>query len=181
MHEKTRRLAALGLDYLVILAWMIVLGLATAIVFLTRGELPDTLGVLGPIGSELLYFLLLTFVVGIYLYKTESGPHRATWGKRRMGLEVTGRDGAASDRTQILLRTIVKLLPWETAHFFIWQLMGVVYRDGTEATVPAWIYVGMNAATAAAIFYIVMVLVSGRGPHDRAAGTTVRMRQAASA
>jgi uncharacterized RDD family membrane protein YckC len=176
MSERTRRLAALGLDYLVILAWMIVLGLVTAIIFLTRGELPDTLGKFGPIGSEILYFLLLTFVVGVYLYKTESGPRRSTWGKRRMGLEVTGLDGSVPKPTKILLRTIVKLLPWETAHFFIWQLMGVVYRDGNEATPRAWIFVGMHTATAAAIVYIVMVLATGRGPHDLAAGTRVRLR-----
>ena len=174
-----RRLAALGLDYLVILAWMIVLGLVTAIIFLTRGELPDTLGMFGPLGSELLYFLLLTFVVGIYLYRTESGPHRSTWGKRRMGLEVLAIGSSVPKRTKILLRTIVKLLPWETAHFFIWQLMGVIYREGNDATPPAWVFVGMNAATAAAIAYIVMVLVTGRGPHDRAAGTIVRARQVA--
>lgn len=176
MSERTRRLAALGLDYLVILAWMIVLGLVAAIIFLTRGELPDTLGRFGPIGSELLYFLLLTFVVGIYLYRTESGPHRSTWGKRRMGLEVIGIDGTVPKRTKILLRTVVKLLPWETAHFFIWQLMGVVYRDGAEADPRAWIYLGMNAATAAAIAYIAMVMATGRGPHDLAAGTRVRVR-----
>jgi uncharacterized RDD family membrane protein YckC len=176
MSERTRRLAALGLDYLVILAWMIVLGLVTAIIFLTRGELPDTLGMFGPIGSELLYFLLLTFVVGIYLYRTESGPRRNTWGKRRMGLEVIGMDGSVPRRMKILLRTIVKLLPWETAHFFIRQLMGVIHREGKEANPPAWIYVGINAATAAAIAYIVMVLATGRGPHDLAAGTRVRLR-----
>ena len=176
MSERTRRLAALGLDYLVILAWMIILGLVSAIIFLTRGELPDTLGMFGPIGSELLYFLLLTFVVGIYLYRTESGPHRSTWGKRRMGLEVIGIDGSVPKRTKILLRTVVKLLPWETAHFFIWQLMGVIYREGKDATPGAWIFVGMHAATAAAIVYVAMVMASGRGPHDLAAGTRVRLR-----
>jgi uncharacterized RDD family membrane protein YckC len=134
------------------------------------------LGALGPIGSELLYFLLLTFVVGIYLYKTESGPHRSTWGKRRMGIEVIATDGSVPKRTKILLRTVVKLLPWETAHFFIWQLMGVIYRDGSDATPRPWIFVGMHAATAAAIVYVVMVLVTGRGPHDAAAGTIVRLR-----
>lgn len=52
MHEWTRRFAALGLDYLVILVWMAVLGLASIAVFLARGELPDALGLLGPFGSE---------------------------------------------------------------------------------------------------------------------------------
>ncbi|MBV1778820.1 RDD family protein [Paeniglutamicibacter sp. ABSL32-1] len=179
MRERTRRLAATGLDYLAILAWMTILGVASLVVFLVRGELPDTLGTIGPVGSQLVYFLLLTFVVGIYLYRTEAGPHHATWGKRRMGLEVTGADGAAPSRAKILLRTIVKLLPWELAHFFVWQMMYVYYREGYESEPPPWIFVGLNAASAAALLYVVMVLATGRGPHDAAAGTTVRLRAAA--
>ncbi|RAX49308.1 hypothetical protein DQ353_10995 [Arthrobacter sp. AQ5-05] len=92
------------------------------------------LGLFGPIGSELLYFLLLTFVVGFYLHKTGSGAHRSTWGKRRMGLGLIGIEGSVPKRTKILLRTVVKPLPWENAHFFIWQLMGVIHREGKEAT-----------------------------------------------
>ena len=176
MRERTRRLAALGLDYLVILAWMAVLGAASALVFLVRGELPDTLGTLGPLGSQLVYFLLLTFVVGSYLYLTESGAHHASWGKRRMGLEVARADGAVPGRRMILLRTIVKLLPWEGAHFFMWQMMYVYYREGYEATPPVWVFLGLNAATVAALLYVVMVLATGRGPHDVAAGTRVRLR-----
>lgn len=175
MRERTRRLAALGLDYLVILGWMSVLGLISAVVFLVRGELPDTLRTLGPVGSEVLYFLLLTFVVGIYLYKTESGGRHATWGKRKMGLEVCNEDGATPNKTQILLRTVVKLAPWEFAHFFVWQMMYVFYREGWEAVPPVWVFVGLNAATAAALVYIVMVLAAGRGPHDLAARTMVRL------
>lgn len=178
MRERTRRLAALGLDYVVILAWMIVLGVVSTVVFLIRGELPDTLGTIGPLGSQLVYFLLLTFVVGVYLYRTESGPHHATWGKRKLGLEVRAADGAAPNRTKILLRTIVKLLPWEGAHFFVWQMMYVYYREGYESEPPPWIFVGLNAASVAALFYVAMVLATGRGPHDAAAGTTVRLRAA---
>lgn len=170
MSERTRRLAAPGLDYLV------VLGLVTAIIFLARGELPDALGRFGPIGSELPYFPLLTFVDGFHLCRTESGPRRRTWGKRRMGLEVVGLDGPMPRRTQVLLRTVVKLLPWETAHFFIWQFMGVIYREGQDATPRAWIFAGMHTATAAAIVCIVIVLATGRGPHDLAAGTKVGLR-----
>lgn len=177
MRERTRRLAALGLDYVVILAWMIVLGVVSTVVFLIRGELPDTLGTIGPLGSQLVYFLLLTFVVGVYLYRTESGPHHATWGKRKLGLEVRAADGAAPNRTKILLRTIVKLLPWEGAHFFVWQMMYVYYREGYESTPPAWVVVGLNAVTVAALLYIVLVFVTGRGPHDAAAGTRVQLRR----
>ena len=37
---------------------------------------------------------------------------------------------------------------------------------------PTWIFIGQQA-TVAAVVYIVMVVVTGRGPHDRVAGTVV--------
>ncbi|MDO5743892.1 MAG: RDD family protein [Micrococcaceae bacterium] len=176
MSERTKRFAALGLDYVVILGWMATLGVISAVIFLVRGELPDTMGTLGPWGSEVLYFFLLTFVVGFYLYKGESGANHATWGKRKIGLVVRGRDGSIPSKMQILLRTVVKLAPWETAHLFIWQMMDVFHREGWEAMPPVWIFVGLNAASAAAVVYIVMVFATGRGPHDLVARTVVQLR-----
>jgi hypothetical protein len=91
-----RRLLALLLDYVVILAWMTFLGLLSFLTYVVLGSLPDTVGTLGPFGSQVLYFFLLTFVVGVYLYRCESGPHHSTWGERRMGLAVVGVDGMAT-------------------------------------------------------------------------------------
>lgn len=93
MGKRTKRFAALGLDYLVILGWLGVLGVCSTVVFLVRGELPDALGMLGPLVSEVLYFFLLASAVGVYLYKTEPGEDHATWGKRKMRLEVRSADG----------------------------------------------------------------------------------------
>ncbi|GAA5225487.1 RDD family protein [Paeniglutamicibacter antarcticus] len=176
MRKRTKRFAALGLDYLVIMGWLAVLGVCSTVVFLVRGELPDTLGMLAPLGSGVLYFFLLVFAVGVYLFKTESGEYHATWGKRKMGLEVRSTDGRTPNKMQILLRTIVKLVPWEFAHIFVWQMMYVFYREGWEAMPPVWVFVGLNPATAAALVYIVRVLVTGRGPHDMAGRTMVRLR-----
>ncbi|MCO4275516.1 RDD family protein [Pseudarthrobacter sp. HLT3-5] len=152
---------------------MAFLGLLSFLAYLVLGSLPDNLGTLGPLGSQVLYFFLLTFVVGAYLYRCESGPHHATWGKRRMGLTVVGIDGAAPSRRRILVRTVVKLLPWEAAHFFVWQMMWTFYQHGYEAAPPVWVFLGLQASTAAALVYIAMVVFTGRGPHDRAAGTVV--------
>lgn len=125
------------LDYVVILAWMAFLGLLSFLTYVVTGSLPDTLEPFGPLGSQVLYFFLLTFVVGVYLYRCESGPHHATWGKRR--LAVAGIDGAAPSRRRILVRTVVKLLPWEAAHFFVWQMMWTFYQHGYDAAPPAWV------------------------------------------
>lgn len=161
------------LDYLVILVWMAILAVGSVVVYLALGYYPDTLGILGPVGSQIVFFFLLTFVVGVYLYRCESGRYQATWGKRRMGLKVVAAAGKQLQRRQILIRTMVKLAPWELAHVFVWQMMWTFYQRGYEAMPPVWVFIGIYAAMAAAILYIVMVLATRRGPHDRLAGTTV--------
>jgi uncharacterized RDD family membrane protein YckC len=169
------RLAALGLDYLVILGWMAVLAAGSLAIDATVG-LPDVLGALGPIGAQAVFFTLLTLPVGLYLFRTESGPAQATWGKRRMGLAVTSA-GVRPTRTQIGIRTAVKLLPWEVAHTLIWQMQAVFHRDGYGAEVPVWVFVGLSLVNLAVVVYLAMSLTGQhRGPHDRASRTAVVRR-----
>src|SRR5450756_1257850 len=68
-----RRLAALLLDYLVILAWMTLLAVVSLAVYLSIGDYPDVLGAVGPFGAQAVFFTLLTLPVGLYLYLSESG------------------------------------------------------------------------------------------------------------
>lgn len=173
MNYMGRRLTALVLDYVVILAWMGTLAAASALVYLALGYYPDILGILGPVGNQIFFFFLLTFVVGVYLYRCESGPHQSTWGKRRMGLKVESARGPELSRHQVLIRTVVKLLPWEFAHVFIWQMMWTFHQEGYDAVPPIWVFIGLNTATAAAILYVIMVIATRRGPHDRIARTII--------
>lgn len=170
-----KRFAALGYDYLVILGWMGVVGIVSLGTYLALGHMPDYLGALGPVGSQALFFLVLTLPVALYLFATESGPRHATFGKRKMGLCVVGRNGHVPTKKQILARTFVKLLPWEMAHTFVWQMQYVFYREGYDAMPELWIFVGLNAATALAVLYVAMVMFrrDGRGPHDIVARTQV--------
>ncbi|MET4096174.1 hypothetical protein ABIB51_003122 [Arthrobacter sp. UYCu712] len=68
-----------------------------------------------------------------------------------MGLEVTAVDGSAPARRRVLVRTVVKLLPWEVSHFFVWQMMWTFYLHGYDASPPLWVFLGLQAVTAAAI------------------------------
>ena len=79
-------------------------------------------------------------------------------------------------RRNILLRTIVKLLPWEIAHTFVWQMQYVFYKSGYEADVPVWIFVGLNVPIVLIFIYIAMIALrrDGRAPHDLAGGTIVK-------
>ena len=170
-----RRIAALLLDYLLILGWIaVLLGTTVAIDVALFGKIPDLLGDGGLAVSELIGFATLTLPVGLYLFLTESGPRHATLGKRVMRLQVVRMDGTPPSRGQILVRTVVKLLPWEFAHFFVFQASWYWLHLGTTDT-PNWIIAGLTLANVIPIVYVALVLLttSRRGPHDFAAGTRV--------
>ncbi len=62
--------------------------------------------------------VLGTVSLPVYLYFAilESGPRRATLGKRLAKIEVAGEDGAPIRFGRAFLRTVIKLVPWEVAH-----------------------------------------------------------------
>ena len=170
-----RRVAALLLDYLVVLGWMALLAAGALVLSVVSGGYPDVLGALGPVGTQAAFLVLLTLPAGLYLYIGESGPAQASWGKRRLGLVVTGIDGSRPSRSRVAVRTVVKLLPWEVAHTLVWQMQAVFRRRGYEADVPVWIMIGLSAVLVVVVAYLAMSLLgSRRGPHDRAASTVVR-------
>lgn len=173
-----RRVKASLIDYLVILFWMAIVGLVAFVASLTIGGYPDYLGMFGPIGTQIIFFFILTLPVGVYLYRTESGARHATLGKRRVGIEVSSADGDSPSIRSILIRTVVKLLPWEIAHTFVWQMQYVFYQFGYEADVPIWIFVGLYVSIVLVVLYISMIVIrrDGRAPHDIAAGTRVVLR-----
>lgn len=173
-----KRLIALWFDYLVILGWMGALGLVSLVLFLTLGRIPDYLGTLGPMGAQALFFVVLTLPVGLYLFASESSPAHATFGKRKAGIKVVSQDGQNVTKKQILVRTVVKLLPWEIAHTFVWQMQYVFYEQGYDAMPAPWIFIGLNVATILAVAYVAMVVFrkDGRGPHDITAKTRVVLR-----
>ncbi|WP_427886957.1 RDD family protein [Kribbella sp. GL6] len=165
-----RRIAALLIDYLLICAWLAVLAGAALVVYLITGSLPNWLDLVGTAGAETLGFVLLVLPVGIYLFTTEASARHATVGKRALHLQVTDpRTGTPPTRRQILVRTVVKLIPWELAHFFIWQLAAA------GSPTPAWITTGLIAVYVLPLTYLAMVAFrkDARGPHDLAANTAV--------
>lgn len=170
------RLLALLIDYLIILAYMALLAAVSAVLFVVVLDgYPDYLGSLGVVGTQLLFFCLLTLPVGLYLFLAESGRRGATIGKQKLGLRVVHVNGRRATKGQVALRTVIKLLPWELAHTFVWQLQYVFYKDGYEAAVPAWVLAGLNAALVLGLVYMALVVwrQDRRSVHDLAAGTKV--------
>src|SRR5260370_15657724 len=118
-----RRIAAFGVDYLIIAAWI---GLITAVGFGTSA----ILGIeTGPVVSQTdklrghaMAFLSLTLPVILYFAIAESSQWQATVGKRALCLRVQTGAGARVGLGRRLARPAVKFLPWEMAHTAIWHV-----------------------------------------------------------
>jgi uncharacterized RDD family membrane protein YckC len=166
-----RRIAAFGVDYLIIAAWI---GLITAIGFGARA----LLGIeSGPIVSQAdklrghaLAFLSLTLPVILYFAIAESSGWRATVGKRALGLRVLTVTGKRVGLGRSLVRSAIKFLPWEVAHTAIWHVPGQPF-----VSEPAPInFLGYAVALAGAgVFAAAVFRGRGRTPYDLVAGTMV--------
>ncbi len=163
---RTRiRLLSWWWDYLVILAWLV-------LVFLAVG-LPQILGWidLSPVwtdqnAADVGITLLTVLPYLLYLVLTETGPHHATLGKRRSGIVVISRDGADPGTGSVIVRNLIKVLPWQLGH------MGTM-RLATSMDPPPeaiWLEIGSLALLAA---IVVPVLFRRPGIHDLVAGTRV--------
>jgi uncharacterized RDD family membrane protein YckC len=166
-----RRIAAFGLDYLIIAAWI---GLITAVGFGARA----ILGIeTGPILSQAdklrghsIAFLSLTLPVILYFAIAESSRWQATVGKRTLGLRVQTVTGAQVGLGRSLARSAIKFLPWEIAHTAIWHVPGQPF-----VSMPAPInFLGYAVALAGAgVFAAAVFRGRGRTPYDLVAGTMV--------
>src|SRR5690606_34262473 len=68
-------------------------------------------------------FLFITLPVYLYFAVCEGSKSHATWGKRKMGIVVTGIYGDSIGLGSSLYRSALKFIPWELAHFTIWHMV----------------------------------------------------------
>jgi uncharacterized RDD family membrane protein YckC len=106
--------------------------------------------------------------VGAYLAATEAGRHQATLGKRWQGLRVVAADGAPIGWRRAMVRTAVKLLPWQLAHLAVSRWMTGV--DPSPVILTAY---GASMVLAVGSVAIALRDPQGRALHDLAAGTRV--------
>ena len=160
-----RRLASWGWDYLLILGWLL-------FVFLVLG-LPQILRWidLTPVwtdqnSADVGITILTVLPYFAYLYLTELKRPHATWGKRRAGLTVTDDDGAPPKSSAVLIRNLVKVMPWQLGHMGTMRL-----ATSSEVTTTA-IALEVSSLTLLALI-VVPILLRRRGVHDLLAGTQV--------
>ena len=167
-----RRLLAFVLDYFVIAAYLIILAAASLLILATPLR-PSFESIWGNAWSaELAGFFLLTSPVILYFALFESSARGATLGKRALHLRVVQLDGSRLGLGRSLLRSAVKFLPWEMAHFTIWHY---VYGSARHANPPSWTTVTLTAVYLLALAYIVTLVIgrTHRTIYDRIAGSRV--------
>lgn len=148
-----------------ILAWLVV-------VFMTIG-LPQILGWWdlssvwsNPWAADVAITVLTVLPWLVYLVWTEAGSQHGTWGKRRAGLAVTNRQGDHPETSAVIVRNVIKVLPWQLGH------MGTM-RLATAGSPPPFA-IWLESGSLVLLALIVVPIVFGkRGVHDVVAGTRV--------
>lgn len=173
-----RRLAAFGLDWLVIAAY---LGALTSAVVAARRALhlelspPATPG--ARFRGQALGMATVTLPTVLYFALCEASAWQATLGKRALGLCVLP-ESPAGGRSRLplgrsLVRSAVKFVPWELSHTALWHTPGWPLRPEPVAIT----YLGPALSLALAGWYVISLFTAGgRTPYDRAAGSRVAVR-----
>lgn len=139
-----RRLFALLVDYLVIVAYLIALFAVFGIIY---GFILGTMPEFNELTSHTVSFLTTILPAVLFFSWLEYRPPYASIGKRRFGLQVTY---ANPSYLNALLRNIFKFLPWHIGHTGV---IGAIYRNYSVA----WFMLA-NAGAALAVIYILMVI-----------------------
>ncbi|MFC5650710.1 RDD family protein [Paenibacillus solisilvae] len=155
-------------DYILIAGYIILL---VGVFYLARPILVP-LFTAGPLPSEITGFLFITLPVYLYFAVCEGSKMHATWGKQKMGIIVAGVNGRPFGLGSSLLRSALKFLPWELAHFTIWHMVTPTgYADSI-------IYALLAAVYGLVIIYLLSPLMSKRNQtvYDFIAGSVVRYK-----
>jgi uncharacterized RDD family membrane protein YckC len=165
MHLIFKRMLAWIIDWVVILLYAVLL--FSAMMFLTSLGIIK-LGEMHPAKGQFIGFLTLTFPVILYGILFEAGKRHATPGKRVMKIEVTG---TPLTTREIVLRNIIKFLPWEFGHAGI---LWINYIKSPET--PLWIWLLLIGPQVMVVVYSMSIVATkgSRSLHDMIAGTRVR-------
>ncbi len=162
---RSARILSWWWDYVLIVTWLLV-------VFVVVG-LPQLLGWWDlssvwsdPVAADSAITLLTVVPYFLNLVLTETSPSHATWGKRRTSLTVAGTNGSGPGRSAIVLRNVIKVLPWQLGHMGTMRLA----TSDTPSGLALWLETGSLVLLA---LIVLPILLGRRGVHDLLAGTRV--------
>lgn len=160
-----KRILSWLLDYLLILVYM---GVMLAISLLVYCGVLGYVPTLNQTGMNLVSLALILPVMA-YFIVTEAGKKHASFGKWKLELSVASVRAAAVRFRQVLVRNLVKFIPWQAAHMMIFNGIVNDWEITPYFTVTAAICYGLLA------LYLLLVFArkDHRGLHDLIAGTVV--------
>lgn len=161
------RIVAFIYDYAIIAGYLVLLGGAGAAV-LSSPAVADKLFT-GPFRGQVVGFFLVTAPVCLYFIIMECSAAQGTRGKVRQGIYIAGADGAPPGVFHIVVRTVLKFLPWELSHLAVWHMSAAADNP------PSWTYWVLAAAWLLVMGNLVSVWLSpaGQALYDRVAGSIV--------
>lgn len=112
---------------------------------------------------------MMTLPVSLYFILCECTKRQGTLGKRKMGVCVVDNSGQRIGIGRSVVRTAVKFLPWELAHFGIWQLM--LPSSISDIT----IYIILSTVNFAILVYLIFPFTNKKrkNVYDGIAGTEI--------
>lgn len=113
------RLKAFLFDYLLILAYMLVLAVFSMFLIPSIQQLFTG----SPASAQLAGFLMITLPVSLYFTLADSRIGGGSFGKRITGIRVMDLDGRPLAVLHSAVRTALKFVPWELSHFLVYRLM----------------------------------------------------------
>jgi hypothetical protein len=124
---------------------------------------------ISPITGQLIGFITLTLPVVAYSYLTEKSAWKGTVGKRVQKLIVSTDQNISGN---ILLRNILKYLPWELAHTGV---QWTIYYASKEIETPLWVWSVLVFPQIIVIGYLISIVISkGRSSlYDNIARTKI--------
>jgi uncharacterized RDD family membrane protein YckC len=148
-----RRIFAFGLDYLIIISYA---GLLFGLVQLVGIVLHDPSPWLG----QLIGFVSLTLPVMLYFTLMENGQKQGTLGKRALHLRVLTENEEIASLRSLLLRNVLKFLPWEMAHFGIhWTF----FYSRQEMEMPLWLWVPLILSQVLVLIFLGGMVANRQG------------------
>jgi len=165
-RQLIHRIFAWTIDFGIIVLYAVLLFIVTSLFFDFRQV--D----LNPYFGQLIGFLTMTFPVFTYSYLTEKSKWKATLGKRILNLKVL----TSGNRTtkSVLLRNVLKYLPWELAHTGVhW----IIYFEKVGIETPIWTWVILIVPQIMVFIYFVTIILSkGQDSiYDKISGTRLQL------
>ncbi len=168
-RQLTHRILAWTIDFGIIVLYAVLLFTVTSLLFEVKQ------GNLNPYLGQLIGFFTLTLPVITYSYLTEKSKWKATIGKRTLNLMVLTCENKTTK--SVLLRNVLKYLPWEIAHTGVhW----ITYYESVGREIPIWTLTILIIPQVIVFIYFVSIVFSkGQSSvYDRISGTRLHLKTA---